>query len=253
MPQAACKALAPRPMPSRHMSVSRSDAHGPIRGRQNGNHIRVILVAADTHVRCGSLTVADGAADRRRRSSHTLAAAARSLNIDVIMYAFLLSLSRHGRGIIYKSKLDFRLFSLQRAALARCSTVNWTRPLRDASAATWTVGTALAGMATRMAMTMRTARMVRIVCMVLSRCFYTHSTGQSNPLTPTKNTPKRRLASQSGIADGFGLSKKGSVLRKICIVPLYGWVFLTRIRSGYQVALEPVVHLALQNHCYCHL
>ena len=79
------------------------------------------------------------------------------------------------------------------------------------------------------------------------------STGQSNPLTPTKNTPKRRLASQSGIADGFGLSKKGSVLRKICIVPLYGWVFLTRIRSGYQVALEPVVHLALQNHCYCHL
>ena len=81
----------------------------------------------------------------------------------------------------------------------------------------------------------------------------TGSTGQSNPLTPTKNTPKRRLASQSGIADGFGLSKKGSVLRKICIVPLYGWVFLTRIRSGYQVALEPVVHLALQNHCYCHL
>ena len=71
------------------------------------------------------------------------------------------------------------------------------------------------------------------------------STGQSNPLTPTKNTPKRRLASQSGIADGFGLSKKGSILRKICIVPLYGWVFLTRIRSGYQVALEPVVHLAL--------
>ena len=122
MPQAACKALAPRHMPSRHMSVSRSGAHGPIRGRQNGNHIRVILVAADTHVRCGSLTVADGAADRRRRSSHTLAAAARSLNIDVIMYAFLLSLSRHGRGIIYKSKLDFRLFwrSLQRAALARC-------------------------------------------------------------------------------------------------------------------------------------
>ena len=145
----------------------------------------------------------------------------------------------------------------------RHTKVNWTsaffgapssaRPLRDASAATWTVGTALAGMAARMAMTMRTARMVRIVCMVLSRCFYTHSTGQSNPLTPTKNTPKRRLASQSGIADGFGLSKKGSVLRKICIVPLYGWVFLTRIRSGYQVALEPVVHLAPQNHCYCPL
>ena len=79
------------------------------------------------------------------------------------------------------------------------------------------------------------------------------STGQSNPLTPTKNTPKRRLASQSGIADSFGLSKKGSILRKICIVPLYGWVFLTRIRSGYQVALEPVVHLAPQNHCYCFL
>ena len=79
------------------------------------------------------------------------------------------------------------------------------------------------------------------------------STGQSNPPTPTKNTPKRRLASQSGIADGFGLSKKGSILRKICIVPLYGWVFLTRIRSGYQVALEPVVHLAPQNHCYCPL
>ena len=248
MPQAACKALAPRPMPSRHMSVSRSGAHGPIRGRQNGNHIRVILVAADTHVRCGSLTVADGAADRRRRSSHTLAAAARSLNIDVIMYAFLLSLSRHGRGIIYKSKLDFRLFWRSLQALPASAAVNWT--LRDASAATWTVGTALAGMAARMAMTMRTAR---IVCMVLSRCFYTHSTGQSNPLTPTKNTPKRRLASQSGIADGFGLSKKGSVLRKICIVPLYGWVFLTRIRSGYQVALEPVVHLAPQNHCYCHL
>ena len=76
MPQAACKALAPRPMPSRHMSVSRSGAHGPMRGRQNGNHIRVILVAADAHVRCGSLTAADGAADRRRRSSHTLAAAA---------------------------------------------------------------------------------------------------------------------------------------------------------------------------------
>ena len=64
MPQAACKALAPRPMPSRHMSVSRSDAHGSIRGRQNGSHIRVILVAVGTHVRCGSLTAADGAADR---------------------------------------------------------------------------------------------------------------------------------------------------------------------------------------------
>ena len=138
---------------------------------------------------------------------------------------------RDASAATYKSKLDFRLF---------CS----------AAAATWTVGTALAGMAARMAMTMRTAR---IVCMVLSRCFYTHSTGQSNPLTPTKNTPKRRLASQSGIADGFGLSKKGSILRKICIVPLYGWVFLTRIRSGYQVALEPVVHLAPQNHCYCPL
>ena len=126
MPQAACKALAPRHMPSRHMSVSRS-AHGPIRGRQNGNHIRVILVAADTHVRCGSLTVADGAADRRRRSSHTLAAAARSLNIDVIMYAFLLSLSRHGRGIIYKSKLDFRLFwrSLQRAVRGQRGDMDW--------------------------------------------------------------------------------------------------------------------------------
>ncbi len=76
MPQAACKALAPRHMPSRHMSVSRSDAHGSIRGRQNGSHIRVILVAVGTHVRCGSLTAADGAADRRRHSSHTPAAAA---------------------------------------------------------------------------------------------------------------------------------------------------------------------------------
>ena len=240
MPQAACKALAPRPMPSRHMSVSRSGAHGPIRGRQNGNHIRVILVAADTHVRCGSLTVADGAADRRRRSSHTLAAAARSLNIDVIMYAFLLSLSRHGRGIIYKSKLDFRLFwrSLQRAALARCQRGDMDGGNRIGRHG-GTDGHDNADGPHSL--------------QVLSRCFYTHSTGQSNPLTPTKNTPKRRLASQSGIADGFGLSKKGSTLRKICIVPLYGWVFLTRIRSGYQVALEPVVHLAPQNHCYCPL
>ena len=71
-----------------------------------------------------------------------------------------------------------------------------------------------------------------------------HSTGQSNPLTPTKNT-QCRLASQSGIANGFGLSKKGSALRKICIVSLQNRVFLTRIRSGYQVALEPVAHLAL--------
>ena len=170
---------------------------------------------------------------------------------------------RDASAATYKSKLDFRLFwrSLQRAALARCQRGDIRRlfwrslqraalHVRDASALGRTEGTALAGMAARMAMTMRTAR---IVCMVLSRCFYTHSTGQSNPLTPTKNTPKRRLASQSGIADGFGLSKKGSVLRKICIVPLYGWVFLTRIRSGYQVALEPVVHLAPQNHCYCPL
>ena len=50
MPQAACKALAPRPMPSRHMSVPRSDTHGSIRERHCGRRQAPASTAA--HVRC---------------------------------------------------------------------------------------------------------------------------------------------------------------------------------------------------------
>ena len=50
MPQAACKALVPRPMPSRHMSVSRSGAHGSIRERHCGRRQAPASTAA--HVRC---------------------------------------------------------------------------------------------------------------------------------------------------------------------------------------------------------
>ena len=58
------------------------------------------------------------------------------------------------------------------------------------------------------------------------------STGQSNPLTPKKNTPKRRLASQSGIADGFGLSKKGSNTEEDlhCSVVWLGFSYTNSIR-----------------------
>ena len=58
----------------------------------------------------------------------------------------------------------------------------------------------------------------------LKRRLYYIAQAKVIPLTPTKNT-QCRLASQSGIANGFGLSKKGSALRKICIVSLQNRVF----------------------------